>query len=170
MVSTWPCGPIGASILACWATLGAVKLWNCSLRPTHRKHYGLIFMVLSKKHLVYFALQIGSRSTGRAARQPFGGVGRGRGRGVVLGGPCSGGRVRRWWPVSYPMRASKHYELCCSQHYENYRYIDKLFHNVEGRPRVQIFIMLCTTSRPGQSTRPVGPAGRPPVRSVGPAG
>ena len=100
----------------------------------------------------------------------FWGCGAGKGEGVVLGGPCSGGRVRRWWPVSYPMRASKHYELCCSQHYENYRYIDKLFHNVEGRPRVQIFIMLCTTSRPGQSTRPVGPAGRPPVRSVGPAG
>jgi hypothetical protein len=121
VVSTWLCGPIGASILACWATLGAVKLWNCSLRPTHRKHYGLIFMVLSKKHLVYFALQIGSRSTGRAARQPFGGVGRGRGRGVVPGGPCSGGRLWRWCPVSYPTRASKHYEQTSPQHYGNYR-------------------------------------------------
>ena len=143
--------------------------WH-SLRPTHRKHYGLIFMVLSKKHLVYFALQIGSRSTGRAARQPFGGVGRGRGRGVVLGGPCSGGRLRRWCPVSYPMRASKHYELFCSQHYGNYRYIDKPFHNVEGRPRVQTFIMLGTTSRPGQSARPVGPAGRSYQHRLDPRG
>lgn len=157
MVSTWPCGPIGASILACWATLGAVKLWNCSLRPTHRKHYELIFIALSKKHPVCFALQIGGPAGQPCRGGPAGRIKMPGFSCRAAGSDRPGGQASRTrstgradrangWPTG---RADRPGRLAGSrgraQHYENLDpraalYIMKQFVNVSV-----VFIMLGTT-------------------------